>query len=76
MRACSAAARPAKWRTFNHQLSPAGQSFASELRETGNRWAHGDAFSADDTYRALDTMERLLTAIGAIEQASCVRSGP
>ncbi len=40
---------------------------------TGNRWAHGEPFSADDTCRALDTMERLLTAVGAAGQASKVR---
>jgi hypothetical protein len=61
------------WRAFKDQLSRTEQSFASELRETGNRWAHGEAFSADDTYRALDTMERLLTTIGAIGQAGEVR---
>jgi len=61
-------------RAFSHQLSRAEQSFASELRDSGNRWAHGDAFSADDTYRALDTMERLLAAIGAAEHAAKVRS--
>ena len=63
-----------QWRAFNGQLSRAEQSHASELRETGNRWAHGEAFSADDTYRALDTMERLLTAVGAAGQAAAVRS--
>jgi hypothetical protein len=62
-----------EWRAFKDQLSRAEQSFASELRETGNRWAHSEEFSADDTYRALDTMERLLTAIGAAEQADEVR---
>ena len=50
-----------QWRAFNHQLSRAEQSFASELRESGNRWAHVPNFSADDTYRAPDTMERLLS---------------
>ena len=49
-----------EWRLFKDKLSRAEQSFASELRDTGNKWAHGAAFSADDTYRALDTMERLL----------------
>jgi len=63
-----------QWRAFNGQLSRAEQSYASELRESGNRWAHGEAFSADDTYRALDTMERLLTAIGAAGQAAATRS--
>ena len=54
-----------EWRAFGDHLSRAEQSFASELRETRNQWAHGDAFSADDTYRALDTIERLLTAVDA-----------
>ncbi len=62
-----------QWRAFNGQLSRAEQSYASELRDTGNRWAHGEPFSADDTCRALDTMERLLTAVGAAGQASKVR---
>jgi predicted AAA+ superfamily ATPase len=62
-----------EWRAFTDQLSRAEQGFASELRETRNRWAHGDAFSADDTYRALDTMERLLAAAGAADQAAEVR---
>ena len=61
-----------EWRAFRDQLSRTEQSFASELRETGNRWAHGESFSADDTFRALDTMERLLTAIGASRQAADV----
>jgi len=60
-------------RAFGNHLSRGEQSFASELRETGNKWAHGDAFSADDTYRALDTMERLLSATGAADEASQVR---
>jgi predicted AAA+ superfamily ATPase len=62
-----------EWRAFKNQLSRAEQSFASELREAGNNWAHGDAFSPDDTYRALDTMERLLTAADAADQAAEVR---
>jgi hypothetical protein len=62
-----------EWRAFKDQLSRAEQSFASELRDTGNRWAHGDTFSADDTYRALDTMERLLPAADAANEAADVR---
>ena len=62
-----------EWRVFKDRLSRAEQSFASELRETRNRWAHNDAFSADDTYRALDTIERLLTAVGAVGPADEVR---
>ena len=62
-----------EWRVFSKSLSRAEQSFASELRETGNRWGHSEAFSADDTYRALDTMERLLTAVDATAEADAVR---
>jgi predicted AAA+ superfamily ATPase len=60
-------------RVFGDQLSRAEQSFATELRDTRNRWAHGDAFSADDTYRALDTAERLLLAVDAADEAAKVR---
>ena len=60
-------------RMFRDKLSRAEQSFASELRDTGNKLAHGAAFSADDTYRALDTMERLLTAADATAEADAVR---
>jgi predicted AAA+ superfamily ATPase len=62
-----------EWRVFKESLSRAEQSFGSELRETRNRWAHNATFSPDDTYRALDTMERLLTAAGAAAQAEEVR---
>jgi tetratricopeptide (TPR) repeat protein len=63
-----------EWGAFKDQLSAVERGFAVELRDTGNKWAHGDAISAADAYRALDTMERLLTAIGAAMQASQVRS--
>lgn len=61
-------------RAFNGQLSRTEQSYATELRDAGNRWAHGETFSSEDTYRALDTMERLLTAVGATRQAVTVRA--
>jgi hypothetical protein len=61
------------WRAFSDHLSRVEQSFASELRGARDRWAHGDPFSADDAYRALDTMERLLGAADAAEQAAEVR---
>jgi predicted AAA+ superfamily ATPase len=62
-----------EWRPFRDKLSRAEQSFASELRDAGNRWGHSEPFSGDDTYRALDTMERLLTAVGATAEADDVR---
>jgi hypothetical protein len=59
---------------FRDQLSRVEQGFATELRDAGNKWSHGDPFSADDTFRALDTMERLLAAVGAAGQASEIRT--
>ena len=62
-----------KGREFSGVLSRAQQSFASELRETRNQWAHGHQFSSDDTARALDTIERLLRAVDAVDSADDVR---
>ena len=63
-----------QWGAFRNELSAVERGFASELRDTGNKWAHGDAISTTDADRALDTMKRLLTAIGAASQASQIRS--
>ncbi|RYQ18544.1 ATPase AAA [Bifidobacterium pseudolongum subsp. pseudolongum] len=60
-------------RDFNAILSRTHQAYASELREARNRWAHMDAFSSEDTIRALGTMELLLAAVNASEQAGEVR---
>ena len=62
-----------EWRVFKDHLSRVEQSFATELRDARNRWAHNDGFSADDTSRTLDTAERLLTATGGAAQAEEVR---
>jgi len=32
-----------------------------------NKWAHQEAFTTDDAYRALDSIARLLTATSAAE---------
>lgn len=37
------------------QIGHAGESYASELREVRNDWAHMKRFTDDDAYRALDT---------------------
>ncbi|EAR26285.1 hypothetical protein A20C1_10399 [marine actinobacterium PHSC20C1] len=59
---------------FDRSLSRAEKNFASELASVRNDFAHfNKAFGADDTYRALDTAERLLRAIGAVAQADTVR---
>jgi len=59
------------WEQWNNIFkNPLGQSertLVSELRNTRNDWAHKPTFSTDDTYRALDSITRLLTAIAAPE---------
>ena len=58
---------------FDGPLSRAERNFASELATVRNDWAHNKPLGADDTYRALDTAERLLRAVGAVKQADVVR---
>src|SRR5690348_452678 len=56
------------WDTiFSSELPRATRGLVDELREVRNREAHRNEFSVDDGYRALDSMERLLAAIGAPE---------
>ena len=62
-----------EWRIFKDRLSRPEQAMCSELRDVRNKWAHNAAFNSDDTYRALDSMERLLTAADAPGQAEEVR---
>jgi len=50
---------------FGRTLGHAERSLVSELRDIRNRWAHQKPFSSDDTYRALDSVGRLLTAVSA-----------
>ena len=54
---------------FRDNLGPAERSLVSEIRETRNRWAHQDTFDDDDLDRALDSIGRLLAAVGAINEA-------
>ena len=54
---------------FRNTLGHTERSLVSELREVRNRWAHQNAFSSDDTYRALDSTHRLLTAVSAPQAA-------
>jgi len=54
---------------FRRTLGPADRSLLSELREHRNKWAHQQAFSSDDAYRALDSAGRLLTAVSAPQAA-------
>ena len=52
---------------FKQTLGRSERNLISELRETRNKWAHTNTFSTDDTYRALDSISRLLLAISAPE---------
>lgn len=57
------------WETWNDvfrkTLGFAERSLVSEIRDWRNKWAHQAPFSSDDSDRALDSVERLLTAVSA-----------
>lgn len=59
---------------WRQRLGQAERGYTSELRDSRNRWAHQGQFSTDDTYRMLDTAERLLQAFSATEQLKTVQS--
>lgn len=50
---------------FGRTLGRADRSLVQELRDVRNRWAHQEAFTGDDAYRALDSVHRLLLAVSA-----------
>lgn len=58
---------------FSKTLGRAERNLVSELRDARNNWAHQQAFSGDDAERALDSMSRLLTAVGASQAADVSR---
>jgi len=58
---------------WKFQLGPSERAFTSEIRDARNKWAHQNQFSTDDAYRMLDTAERLLQAISAVEQVKIVQ---
>jgi hypothetical protein len=59
------------WRdVFERTLGRMERNYVSELIDARNRWAHQEAFSSDDASRTLDTIERLLKAVSAPEQAA------
>ena len=59
---------------FKSTLGHEERSLVAELRSVRNRWAHQETFSTDDTYRALDSMERLLRAVSAPEASDIEKS--
>lgn len=60
------------WFPFNGPLNQVQKSYASELRDARNTWAHNGSFSDDDAYRVLDTAQRLLSGVDAAEAADHV----
>lgn len=55
---------------FRYKLGMMERSLVSELREFRNRWAHQNQFSDDDSYRVLDSVQRMLLAVGATSEAA------
>ena len=58
---------------FSPILARTDRNLVNELVDVRNRWAHQERFSSDDTDRALDSAERLLTAVSA-SQSDDVRN--
>ena len=59
---------------WRQRLGQSERAYTSELRDFRNTWAHQGQFSTDDTYRMLDTAERLLSAFSAAEQLKLVQA--
>ncbi len=55
------------WEKVFKKLNFENRALVGELIEIRNKWAHQRRFSADDCYRAIDTITRLLKAISASE---------
>ncbi|RXZ72783.1 Swt1 family HEPN domain-containing protein [Agromyces albus] len=54
---------------FSSSMPRVAATYASELIAVRNAWAHLREFDDADTYRAIDTAERLLIAVGATTEA-------
>jgi hypothetical protein len=57
---------------FSRAMPRQAEIYAKELREVRNKWAHTGEFSDAETYRAIDSAELLLRAIGATDVAARV----
>lgn len=58
---------------FRRRLGFLERSYVSELREFRNRWAHQEEFAFEDSYRILDTSQRLLMSVEAPARAERLR---
>jgi predicted AAA+ superfamily ATPase len=57
---------------FGKVLSRADRTLVSELIDVRNKWAHQEPSTIDDTYRALDSMHRLLQSVSAGDAATLI----
>lgn len=55
---------------FSKAMPRQAEIYAKELREVRNKWAHTGEFTDAETYRAIDSAELLLRAIGATDAAT------
>jgi hypothetical protein len=58
---------------FKDTLSRAERSYVQELWDCRNDWAHNSKFNEADTHRLLDSINRLLRAVGAATEADQVQ---
>ena len=56
-------------KVFKGSLSQPDRSLVNELIEVRNQWAHQSTFSIDDTYRAVDSVFRLLKSMSSPQVA-------
>lgn len=59
-------------KVFHSLLEETARSFARELKNTRNIWAHQGTISGDDAYRTLDTVGRLLKPLGATDELETI----
>ncbi|MBD2383886.1 ribonuclease III [Cylindrospermum sp. FACHB-282] len=58
-----------RWeKVFKPHLSAVERAFTSEIIDIRNKWAHNTPFSTEDTFRAIDSIYRLLQGIQAKEE--------
>jgi ribonuclease-3 len=63
-----------RWeKVFKPYLSPVERALVSEIIDIRNKWAHKTPFSLEDTYRALDSIDRLLNAIQSEQEQEVVQ---
>lgn len=56
-------------KVFKSSLSQPDRALVTELIEVRNQWAHQTTFSTDDTYRAVDSVLRLLKSMSSSQVA-------